>query len=218
MIVAIDGPAAAGKSTVARALAERLGLPFLDTGAMYRAVTLVVLERGLDPSDGPACERVAREIELGFDRRGRLVVDDRLGEPDIRSERVTREVSTVSSHPGVRRAIVPLQRAFAAQGGAVVEGRDTTSVVFPDADHKFFLMASHEERARRRAAELGKPESEGAIRADIEARDRADSSRADSPLVRVADAVAIETEGRTAEEVTELLLAHVLQSGREAQR
>ena len=118
MIIAIDGPAGAGKSTVARRLAEELGLFFLDTGAMYRAVTLVVLERGVHPSDADGCTRIARELGLTFGPDG-IEVDGRAGEPDVRSETVTRNVSAVSAHPGVREAIVEEQRRIAAARGGV---------------------------------------------------------------------------------------------------
>lgn len=209
MIVAIDGPAGSGKSTVARSVAARLGLVFLDTGAMYRAVTLAVQRRGVDPADGEACARVARALELSFDEAGHVRIDGQPGEPEIRSAAVTRDVSAVSAHPGVRRAIVPIQRAIAAQRGAVAEGRDTTTVVFPDADHKFFLIASSRERARRRALQSGTPERIGEIQRAIEERDHADSTRRDSPLVEAPDAVRIDTDGMSVEQVVEAVLSTV---------
>ena len=214
MIIAIDGPAGVGKSTVARRVAAELGVPFLDTGAMYRAVTLVVLERGLEPEDAEACARVARELSLDFDSGGRISIDGAPGEPAIRGERVTRQVSSVAAHPEVRRAIVELQRAIAERSdGIVAEGRDTTTVVFPRADRKFYLDASREERARRRALELGRVERSGEVLAELERRDRLDSSRAHSPLVRAADAVVIDTEGRSVEQVVRAVLEHVRRPG-----
>ncbi len=211
MIIAIDGPAASGKSTVARALAKRLGLVFLDTGAMYRAVTMTVQLRGLDPKDALACTRVAAEIELDFDDEGRIRIRGESVEPAIRSADVTRDVSIVAAHGGVRRAIVPRQRAIAdaAPRGLVAEGRDTTTVVFPAADHKFFLVATSAERARRRALEIGRPEEAERIRAEIEARDRLDATRSDSPMVRAADAIEIRTDGSTPAEVVDRMVTLV---------
>ncbi len=208
MKIAIDGPAGAGKSTVARRVARALGLPFLDTGAMYRAVALVALERGVDPADEEACAEIAREIELTFDGEGRLLVDGVPREEEIRSPRVDAVVSQVSAHPAVRAAIVPHQRRFAEEaGGVVAEGRDTTTVVFPDADLKVFLTASVEERARRRAAQSGREGEVEAIRREIERRDRLDRERADSPLRVAEDARIVDTDGRTVEEVVEEILA-----------
>jgi len=212
MIIAIDGPAAAGKTTVAQEVARRLDATFLDTGAMYRAVTLAVLDRGLDPSDAESCARVAREVELSFDESGRIRIDGRPGEPDIRSPRVDRAVSHVSAHAPVREAIVRQQRQAArARERLVAEGRDTTTVVFPEADHKFFLNASSSERADRRARQTGVPERVDAIRAELEERDRLDGSRAHSPLVQAADAIEIDTEGRTLDEVVARIVAAVAQ-------
>ena len=206
----MDGPAGAGKSTVARRVAAALGLTFLDTGAMYRAVTLAVLERDARPGDADACAALARALALDFDESGRIRIDGRPGEPAIRAQRVTRHVSTVSAHPGVRQAIVARQRELGARPpGVVAEGRDTTTVVFPDADHKFFLTASPEERARRRALELGTPGRVAEIQAEIEHRDALDSSRRDSPLVQVPEAIVIDTNGLDAKAVIERLLSVV---------
>ena len=206
----MDGPAGAGKSTVARRVAAALGLTFLDTGAMYRAVTLAVLERDARPDDADACAALARALALDFDEGGRIRIDGRPGEPAIRAQRVTRHVSTVSAHPGVRRAIVARQRELGARPpGVVAEGRDTTTVVFPDADHKFFLTASPEERARRRAAELGTPERASEIRKELEHRDEQDSRRAHSPLVRAPEAVLLDTDRLSVDEAVAAVLATV---------
>jgi len=210
MIIAIDGPAGAGKSTVARAVASALGLEMLDTGAMYRAVAWSALAAGIDPADAEGCARVARDLDLEFDEAGRIRIGGQPAEPAIRSGPVTRAVSAVSAHPGVRAAIVPLQRARAARGrGVVAEGRDIGTVVFPDADHKFFVTASPEVRARRRAKELGLPDKVEAILEDLRRRDREDSTRADSPLVRAKDAVLIDTDALDARAAAELILARV---------
>jgi cytidylate kinase len=220
MIIAIDGPAAAGKSTVARAVAQALELELLDTGAMYRAVAREALAQGIDPSDAEGCARVARSIRIAFDPQGKILVDGRPGEPAIRSEAVTRAVSAVSSHSGVRAAIVPLQRARAlGDRGIVAEGRDIGSVVFPDADFKFFLTASPEVRAQRRAAEMGSPGRLAEIQDEIRRRDRLDSTREDSPLVQASDAMRIDTDDLDARGVAEAILAVVRgdpQKGREA--
>ncbi len=207
MIVALDGPAGAGKSTVARLVAKTLGLELLDTGAMYRAVALRALEEKVDSADAEACGRLARAIRIDFDGEGKILVDGRPGEPAIRSEAVTKSVSAVSAHRQVRASIVPLQRARARHGrGIVAEGRDIGSVVFPDAEFKFFLTASPEVRARRRASELGVPERTAEILEDIRRRDRLDSTRADSPLVEAAGAIRIDTDDVDAAGAAERIL------------
>ena len=210
MIIAIDGPAGSGKSTVAQALARALGLSFLDSGAMYRAVTLSVIEHDIDPMDGERCAKIARGLKLEFDAQGKIHVDGKPGEPAIRGETVTKAVSAVSAHSAVRAAIVPQQRAEAERrGGLVAEGRDMGSVVFPKAEFKFFLTASAAERARRRARELKQEARVAEIQADIELRDHLDSSRKDSPLVKAADAIAVDTDKLDAAGVVQALLAQV---------
>jgi len=210
MILAIDGPAGAGKSTVAKELARHLGLTFLDTGAMYRAVTWAVLERGVDPHDESGCAAVARSIRLDFDAEGRIRIDGRAGEPGIRSEAVTGAVSHVSAHPAVRRVIVPMQREEARRrGGVVAEGRDVGSVVFPAADFKFYLDASPEVRAERRAKEVGRPDLYGEFLLAMRERDRLDMTRADSPLVRAEDAILVEADHLDAAGVVKVMLGRV---------
>lgn len=206
MIIAIDGPAASGKSTLARALAARLGLTFLDTGSMYRAVTLAALRRDVRPSDAAACAALAGEVRLSFDAEGRILIEGEPGEPHIRGVEVTGHVSEVAAHSGVRRALVEAQRAVAAAaveagGGVVAEGRDTTSVVFPGADLKVFLLASPAVRAMRRAREEGRPEMAATYEADLARRDTHDSQRADSPLLEVEDAVRVDTDTLSPEAV-----------------
>lgn len=210
MIIAIDGPAASGKSTAARSLADRLGLTFLDTGAMYRAVTLVILDRGVDTGDEFSCRTIANSVRLEFDSHGKILIGGMPGEPAIRGPEVTRHVSEVSAHSGVRRALVRLQRkiaddAVAAGGGVVAEGRDTTSVVFPSADMKVFLVASPRVRAERRAAEEGHPERADEYEKDLQRRDDYDSSREDSPLTETEDAIRIDTDKLTPTEVLDEL-------------
>jgi len=210
MIIALDGPAGVGKSSVARALARALDCFFLDTGAMYRAVTLVVLERGLSPADGAACGAVARALRLDFDSQGRIRIDGRPGEPAIRSSDVTTHVSEVSAHGTVREAIVAEQRALAERcPGVVAEGRDTTTVVFPHATFKFYLDASPAARAQRRARQEHALERVAEIQADLERRDKFDSSRSHSPLRAAEDAVRIDTDGLDLEHVVARILAHV---------
>ena len=196
MIVAVDGPSAAGKSTVARAVADALGMPYLDTGSMYRAVTWAVLRKGVDVDYEEACSAVARSVDLTVLGPGRIAVDGLDVSEDIRGPEVTAAVSAVSRHPGVRAHLVTLQRAIPDERGAVVEGRDIGTVVFPEAPVKLFLTAHSDERARRRAAESGGPAG-----GDLARRDLADSTRAVAPLVPAADAVRIDTTGRAAEDV-----------------
>jgi cytidylate kinase len=178
-------------------------------------VTLAVLERGLPVADEAACGRVARALALDFDPEGRILIDGRPGEPAIRGAEVTEAVSLVSAHPLVRAAVVARQQALAAaHRGVVAEGRDTTTVVFPHATHKFYLTASVEERARRRAQEVHALERLAEIRAELERRDRLDSSRAHSPLVLAPDARRVETDGQSVPEVVARLLALVRGAGR----
>jgi cytidylate kinase len=193
-IIAIDGPAGSGKSTVARALAERLGWNVLDTGAMYRAVTSEVLRRGIDPT---SAEEVAHLAEGAIiTTRPRVTINGRDVHDVIRTEVVNVAVSIVAANPAVRAAMVERQRALAGEesGGLVVEGRDITTVVFPHARVKVYLTASLDERARRR----GEEGSESVAR-----RDHADSSRVASPLRQAEDAIALDTTGLSVDHVVE---------------
>ncbi len=212
LIIAIDGPAGAGKSTVARELARRLGYRLLDTGALYRAVTLAALRSGLDPSDEERVGALAEGLELRLDvEDGTLRV--RLGRDDvtalIRGPDVSTAVSVVAALPRVRAAMVPRQRAFAdGARGVVAEGRDIGTVVFPDADVKFYLDADPAERARRRASERGGQDVAEVAR-EIAERDRRDGTRSVSPLRPADDAVHVDTTGRTADEVVARLVERV---------
>jgi cytidylate kinase len=198
-VVAIDGPAGAGKSTIARALAARLGLHYLDTGAMYRAVTFAAIRHGIDLDDLDAVARLAREVTMEVGDQG-VLVDGVDATVEIRSPEVTRAVSQVAANSGVRAELVARQRAWGRErGGGVVEGRDIGSVVFPDAVLKLYLTATPRVRAERRVAEAGGDVDE--IEAAIAARDAFDSSRADSPLVRADGSTVVDTTGLSIDEV-----------------
>lgn len=199
-VIAIDGPAGSGKSTVARALAAHLGLKYLDTGAMYRSVAFAVLRSGGDPEDAEATAAVAREIDLdvGLDY---VIVDGVDATVEIRGPQVSQAVSVVAANPQVRAELVSRQREWAhRRGGGVLEGRDIGTVVFPDAELKVYLTADPAERARRRAKEVTDLDYE-AVAADIARRDAIDSSRDADPLTEAADAVVVDTTGLTIDEV-----------------
>lgn len=195
-VVAMDGPSGTGKSTVSRRLAVRLGVRYLDTGAMYRAATLAALRRMVDLADAVAIATVVDEsvIEVSTDPHHAAVTLDGAGvAAEIRSGPVTAAVSAVSAVPAVRARLVRAQRELIGRGGIVVEGRDIGSVVWPTARPKIYLTASTAVRATRRAGELDSAHDRDAVAADIERRDRLDSTRADSPLAKVGDAVEIDT-------------------------
>jgi cytidylate kinase len=197
LVIAIDGPAGSGKSSVARALAQGLGWSFLDTGAMYRAVTVEALDRGVDVYDELALGEIATAAALTT--LPRVTVNGRDVEDDIRAERVNVAVSVVAANALVRAQMVVRQRAFAAAQplGTVVEGRDITTVVFPSATIKIFLTASLEERARRRGEEG---------EASVARRDVADSTRDASPLRQADDALVLDTTGRNVDDVVEEII------------
>ncbi len=203
-VVTIDGPAGSGKSTTARGVARALGLVHLDTGAMYRAVTLAALRAGIAPDDGGALERLAGRLGVELDAGvGRVCLDGEDVTEAIREPEVTRHVSAVSAHAGVRREMVRRQRRHAFEGGVVLEGRDTGSVVVPWADVRVFLVADVRARAARRAAELrarGHAVDVDAVAADLERRDGLDRSRKVGPLVEPAGAVRVDTSRCTIEE------------------
>ncbi len=219
-VVAIDGPSGAGKSTVAKLVAERLGFQYLDTGAMYRAVTWHFLERNCAPDqlvdDRAIAERVMRAVLDAMDLRllpgGKVLVDGRDVTAHLRSREVEARVSAVSALPFVRLAMTALQRRVAAHGPVVAEGRDMGSVVFPTARWKVFLDADPEERARRRKEDFerrGRTVSASEVLEEIEVRDRLDSTRKDAPLVQAADAAYLDSTGRTTDEVVGAVLAMV---------
>ena len=205
-VVTIDGPAGAGKSTIASALAERLGVPHVDTGAFYRAATLAVLRAGVDPEDADASLRIV--VAASFERRdGRTLLDGEDVEHEIRGRAVTRAVSAVARHPEVRRALLEAQRAGIGEAGAVVEGRDAGTVVAPDADLKVWLTASPKVRAARRAEQLGETghEAVGACADDLARRDQLDAGQ----MARAADAIVIDTTDRPVDDVVAEIAALV---------
>jgi cytidylate kinase len=212
LVIAIDGPAGAGKSTLARAVAERLGCPHLDTGAMYRAVTLLALRDGV-VADAEAASALAREMTLEVNNA--VVLDGEDVTAAIRTPEVDAAVSEVSAHPSVRSELVARQRRWAAESGsAVVEGRDIGSVVFPDARLKVFLTAHPDERARRRAEQLagvgtGDPVAAGDAVVAISRRDGLDSSRAASPLLVPDGAIVVDSTGRAVADVVEEVLSYL---------
>jgi cytidylate kinase len=191
MIIAIDGPAAAGKGTLARRIAAALNLPYLDTGLLYRAVGRLVLDAGQDPADAQAAIAAAKALS-----------EADLGRTDLRGPDADRAASQVASIPGVRAALLDYQRHYGDQNGAVLDGRDIGTIVFPQADIKLFVTASIEARTRRRHAELlhrGAAISLDAVREDLESRDEADRNRAAAPLQPAADATLFDTTHMDAE-------------------
>ena len=225
MIIAIDGPAGSGKSTVARGVARRLGFTYLDSGAMYRAVTSKALESGAELTDGEALGRLAAEADIELHERAddnvRVLLDGRDVSEAIRTPAVTGASSEVAAHAPVRKALLAKQRELIATGDWVVEGRDIGTVVAPDAAIKVFLTADPAERARRRAAELRRRgiEADGdEVHRAIEQRDRLDSTRSAAPLRAAEDAVVIDTTGLDAEQVIERVAALAEQTPRETDR
>lgn len=213
MIVTLDGPAGAGKSTAARALATQLGWCYLDTGAMYRTVTLVALERGLPLDDAAGLAELAGSLAIDF-RDGRVLLGDRDVSTEIRTERITQATRPVADAPPVREAMKHLQRNLAAGRDVVTEGRDQGSEVFPQAELKVFLTASPAERARRRHSEeqaRGVATSLEAVQAAQARRDEGDRHRPVGAMLPAADAIIMETDGLSADEVVEHLLALVEQ-------
>jgi cytidylate kinase len=207
-VVALDGPSGTGKSTVARRLAVRIGARYLDTGAMYRAATVAVLREGIDLADPVAITGVVEtaKIEISTDpERAGVTLDGEPVDDAIRSAETTAAVSAVSAVPAVRAIMVDAQRELIGDGGIVVEGRDIGSVVWPTARPKVYLTASAAARAQRRAGETGG--DLGSVAADIDRRDRLDSTRAASPLVQAPDAVELDTTDLDIDEVVERLVA-----------
>jgi len=209
-VVAIDGPAASGKSSVARALARQIGFDYVNSGAMYRAVTWHVLEKGVPPGDGAAIARLLEATRIDCPRDGdvsRILIDGNDPAPHLCDDRVTDEVSLVSSVPRVREILVDKMRGYARDRDVVMEGRDIGSVVFPDTPYKFYIDASPEVRLRRRQAQ--------GLRDQIAARDRADSSRRASPLIIAEDAHVIDSSNLTIEGVVGEIIGRLKMKGME---
>ena len=220
LVVAIDGPAGAGKSTTARLLAARLGYDLLDTGAIYRVMALLSRRAGVAWDDGPGVARLADGLDLKFrlqDGVNHVIIEvGSTGSVDVTKEIRTPEMSDgasrVSALPEVRAALLGIQRRLGAQGGVIVEGRDIGTVVFPDAGAKFFLTANTDERARRRVAELqaaGRPADFEKTRAEMRERDERDSTRAVAPLKQAPDAIPVDSSGLTPDEVVDKMAALV---------
>ena len=208
-VVAIDGPSASGKTTVARAVADRLGSTVFDTGSLYRAVTLESIRQGIAPSDGPALEHLSRTMTIDLTDSGRVLVNGEDVSAQLRTPEVDRWVSEVSAHPEVRTALLPVQRAIADGRNVVMVGRDIATVVIPEAGLKVYLDASVEERTRRRFADqqaAGGALSFDEVRREIERRDAFDSSRETSPLKQHTDALVVHTDSMTVEQVTETIV------------
>ena len=213
-VVAIDGPAGAGKSTTAKILARKLGYLYLDTGAMYRALTWFALENGIDLDDGDRLAALARAVPIEFrsdsEAEQGVLINGTDVTKQIRSPEVTKNVSEVAAHAGVRQAMASVQCQIGAKGSIVAEGRDTTTVIFPRADIKIYLDASVETRARRRLLDLAKMGISTTIEeqtADIERRDAHDSGRKHSPLMQACDAYVVNTTNMNIEQQVDHIIA-----------
>jgi len=209
MVIAIDGPAGSGKSTVAKAVALRLGLDYLDTGAMYRSVAFAALRGGVDPEDAEVVSNLARNIDLQIDTNGTVIVDDVDATIEIRGPEVTRAVSIVAANPDVRKEMRARQRQWVAKrGGGVMEGRDIGTVVFPEARLKVYLDASPDVRAARRSKEVSDLSYE-TVATDLARRDALDQNRTHDPLRTASDAVTIDTSDLSVDQIVDAIMGHL---------
>lgn len=210
--IAIDGPAGSGKSTVARCVAEKLGLLYLDSGAMYRAVTVLAIQHGLSADSPELIERV-KACHIEFSDNGRtILLNTEDVSVEIRTPPVNRLVADVAKIPEIRHEIVKHQQRIGAEGSIIAEGRDLTTIVFPHADFKFYLDASVTERAKRRLADLEKQNVDitlAAVEAEISARDEKDKTRAHSPLRAAEDAIIVDTTDKTIDEVVDFIITQI---------
>ena len=216
MIIAIDGPAGAGKSTIAKLVAKKLGFLYIDTGAMYRALTLKIINQHIDSNNVPAIITTARATTLDLvnnpDGSLQVFLDGRDVSAQIRQPKVTRFVSDIAKIPEVREIMVTLQRSLGKRGNSVLEGRDIGSVVFPDAQKKFYLDAEFSQRTQRRWEELelsGQSVSLDDVAVDLRNRDTIDSTRKVAPLKKTDDAIIIDTTAMTIDEVVNAVLSHI---------
>jgi len=215
MIIAIDGPAASGKSTTAKGVSQLLGIPYLDTGAMYRAITHIVLTKNIDISQPVELNTLLSDIQIRFEMingENCIFINNENVSSLIRSTEVTLHVSAVSAIPEIRKSMVELQRAIGNENGCVIEGRDIGTVVFPKADFKFFLVADVKVRAERRLVDLeklGEIKSLDDLMVEIEKRDSLDSSRDHSPLTKADDAIEIDTGLLSISEQIEKIVKHI---------
>ncbi|MBT3608499.1 MAG: (d)CMP kinase [Candidatus Marinimicrobia bacterium] len=212
MIIAIDGPSASGKSTTAKGVAEKLGITHVDTGAMYRAVTLGLKLSEISPDDEAGVCQYLSEIELYFDANNKIHLNGIDVSHEIRSGDISSRVSAVSAIPEVREKMVIIQRRIAGEQNCVLEGRDIGTVVFPNAEFKFFLIADIDVRAKRRLIELekmGETKSISELIEDIRRRDQLDSSRDHSPLIQADDAIPIDTSQLTINEQIKKIINHI---------
>ena len=215
MIIAIDGPAATGKSTTAKALAKRLGFTYLDTGAMYRAITLLILQKKVQISENFALISLLKKFDLKFQQHEKQILVILNGEDvsnEIRRLDVTKYVSEVSALPAVRKSLVKIQRKIAKDQNCVVEGRDIGTVVFPDAEVKFYVVADYDVRAKRRLLDfkkLGEEKSIDELIEELKNRDKYDSEREHSPLLKANDAIEVDTTNLTIEEQVNFMFKKV---------
>jgi len=217
MIIAIDGPAGAGKSTVAKTIAQKLGFLYIDTGAMYRALTLRILEDKISIQDTAAIIAIAKMTSVDLqklpDGSLQVLLDDRDVSRQIREPRITKFVSDIAKIKEVRQVMLELQRRFGARGDSILDGRDIGTVVFPDADKKFYIDANFTERVRRRFKELnesGQNVTLSSVESDLRNRDIIDSTREVAPLKKADDAIYIDTTDMTIEEVVDTVLKHIV--------